>query len=53
MVIHELLGGTKQNAGDMGGGGFGFTLFFFFFFFLLSMHKVIMMDSHLRWEKTC
>lgn len=33
-------------------GGFGFTLFFFFFFFLLSMHKVIMMASHLRWEKT-
>ena len=35
------------------GGGFEFTLFFFSFFFLLSMHKVIMMDSHLRWEKTC
>ena len=41
MVIHELLGGTKQNAGDMGGGGFGFTLFFFFFFF-----PVINAQSH-------
>lgn len=54
MVIHELLGGTKQNAGDMGGGWLWvYPLFFLLFFFLLSMHKVIMMDSHLRWEKTC
>lgn len=35
------------------GVALGLPSFFSSFFFLLSMHKVIMMDSHLRWEKTC
>ena len=37
----------------MGGGWLWVYPLFFLLFFLLSMHKVIMMDSHLRWEKTC